>query len=248
MKRLSLVTFGLLCAVVLFAQEGTQGLGLQIGFDQSVFRLNSPAELVESSTELGKLPLNGLKVGLVYEATYLKGFGNMIGLNYTYAGRSGKWEKLQENQIGELPVVRQRQNMHAMEVFVDWQYKFEIAGSTYVILYTGPTIQCSLSFDETDFYKYSENADDKRNTQIKISSFDYDDAYMNKDYTRWNVTWGVGAGFQYDRYYLRGGYDFGLVNPYKHDNFTGMGYKIDRNTRGRLDQWHIKLGVYLWQK
>ena len=55
------------------------------------------------------------------------------------------------------------------------------------------------------------------------------------------------TGFQYDRYYLRGGYDFGLINPYKLSNFSQVGL-ADRNTRGRLDQWQIKLGVYLWQQ
>jgi hypothetical protein len=56
-----------------------------------------------------------------------------------------------------------------------------------------------------------------------------------------NVTWGVGAGFQYKRYFLRGGYDFGLMNPYKHSDFAN-----EKHTRGRLDQWNIRLGVYLW--
>ena len=58
---------------------------------------------------------------------------------------------------------------------------------------------------------------------------------------RINITWGVGAGFQYKRYFLRGGYDFGLINPYKNADFTN-----GNHTRGRLDQWNVKLGIYLW--
>jgi hypothetical protein len=66
-----------------------------------------------------------------------------------------------------------------------------------------------------------------------------------KDYAlkRINVTWGIGAGLQYERYFLRGGYDFGLINPYKADQFEGK----DIYTRGRFDQWQIKVGMYLWQ-
>jgi hypothetical protein len=60
---------------------------------------------------------------------------------------------------------------------------------------------------------------------------------------RLNVTWGVGAGFQYDRYFLRGGYDFGIINPNKERSFVGH----DAYTRGRFDQWQIKVGMYLWQ-
>jgi hypothetical protein len=60
-------------------------------------------------------------------------------------------------------------------------------------------------------------------------------------FKRLNVTWGVGAGFQYKRYFLRGGYDFGLINPHKvADYSTGV------HSRGRLDQWSIKIGMYIW--
>ena len=64
----------------------------------------------------------------------------------------------------------------------------------------------------------------------------------DEDLRRLNITWGVGAGFQYQRYFLRGGYDFGLFNPYKNQQFEGT----DRYTRGRLDQWSVKIGMYLW--
>jgi hypothetical protein len=60
----------------------------------------------------------------------------------------------------------------------------------------------------------------------------------------------LGAGFQYDRYFLRGGYDFGLINPYKashHFDYTETNGGNPR-TRGRFDQWQIKLGMYLWEK
>jgi hypothetical protein len=63
----------------------------------------------------------------------------------------------------------------------------------------------------------------------------------NEQLKRLNVTWGVGAGFQYKRYFLRGGYDFGLIVPYKSADFVN-----GNHTRGRLDQWNIKVGVYLW--
>jgi hypothetical protein len=43
---------------------------------------------------------------------------------------------------------------------------------------------------------------------------------------------------------VRGGYDFGILNPYKEDQFEGK----DINTRGRFDQWQIKVGMYLWEK
>jgi hypothetical protein len=61
------------------------------------------------------------------------------------------------------------------------------------------------------------------------------------------VTWGVGAGLQYNRYFVRGGYDFGLINPYKADKFI-ITDEYQPYTRGRFDQWQIKLGMYLWSR
>ena len=71
------------------------------------------------------------------------------------------------------------------------------------------------------------------------------DGYTNdvhdQQFKRLNVTWGVGAAFQYKRYFLRGGYDFGLLNPHKYADYT-----TGIHSRGRLDQWSIKIGMFLW--
>ena len=85
---------------------------------------------------------------------------------------------------------------------------------------------------------------------MKSVTWSYQDQ-QDKYLRRLNVTWGVGAGFQYKRYFLRGGYDFGIINPYKAITFNALDGALfagdDRWTRGRLDQWQIKMGLYLWQ-
>ena len=126
-----------------------------------------------------------------------------------------------------------------MEIPIEWQYKFEIAQKTWLILYTGPTLQCGLAFKD----KWYLRTNNESESILKEENI-YSEQDMN-DYTlkRLNVTWGIGAGFQYERYFLRGGYDFGLINPYKAHSFDNQ----DIHTRGRFDQWHIKLGIYLWE-
>ena len=125
-----------------------------------------------------------------------------------------------------------------MEIPIDWQYKFEIAQNTWVILYTGPTLQCGLNFTQKNF----------KDNGKEITPTDENNVFSENDMKdhalkRINVTWGIGAGFQYERYFIRGGYDFGMINPYKAQSFTGY----DVYTRGRFDQWQIKLGMYIWQ-
>jgi len=228
------------------AQEGTSGIGLQFGFAQTDYRLNS-WEVAADPTVLKNDPLNGLKFGLVWDATFIKGFGSMIGINYTFGTYSSNWKSVNDNML--YPQTKERNLYHQAEVFVDWQYKFEIAGDTYIILYTGPTIQGILSLTNTTFTRTEDSE-----TQTKISRFDYGDDAMFQDYKRYNVTWGVGVGFQYDRFYIRGGYDFGLINPYKINDFSevfgniyGENHDSGRRTRGRVDQWHIKLGFFFAQ-
>ena len=229
MKRLTLILFICAATTMVSAQDY---FGVQLGFAQPIARLNTPT----TKTSLFPTSYNGFKVGLVYDATIVKGFGVSMGLNYTFGNHTSAWK-----QIGKLPYPQERSTgqYHQLEIPIDWQYKFEIAKRTWIILYTGPTLQCGLSLTSNKFEtdNYGKIKDDV------ISSDFYLIEDKNKALKRINVTWGLGAGFQYDRYFLRGGYDFGLINPYKAQSFNNQ----DIHTRGRFDQWQIKLGVYLWE-
>ena len=229
MKRLTLILF--ICAATTMA-SAQDYFGVQLGFAQPIARLNTPT----TKTSLFPTSYNGFKVGLVYDATIIKGFGVSMGLNYTFGNHTSAWK-----QIGKNPHPQERTTgqYHQLEIPIDWQYKFEIAKRTWIILYTGPTLQCGLSLTSNKFEtdNYGKIKDDV------ISSDFYLIEDKNKALKRINVTWGLGAGFQYDRYFLRGGYDFGLINPYKERSFVGH----DAYTRGRFDQWQIKVGIYLWQ-
>ena len=229
MKRLTLILF--ICAATTMA-SAQDYFGVQLGFAQPIARLNTPT----TKTSLFPTSYNGFKVGLVYDATIIKGFGVSMGLNYTFGNHTSAWK-----QIGKNPHPQERTTgqYHQLEIPIDWQYKFEIAKRTWIILYTGPTLQCGLSLTSNKFEtdNYGKIKDDV------ISSDFYLIEDKNKALKRINVTWGLGAGFQYDRYFVRGGYDFGLINPYKERSFVGH----DAYTRGRFDQWQIKVGIYLWQ-
>ena len=229
MKRLTLILFICAAATMASAQDY---FGVQLGFAQPIARLNTPT----TKTSLLSTSYNGFKVGLVYDATIIKGFGVSMGLNYTFGNHTSAWK-----QIGKNPHPQERTTgqYHQLEIPIDWQYKFEIAKRTWIILYTGPTLQCGLSLTSNKFEtdNYGKIKDDV------ISSDFYLIEDKNKALKRINVTWGLGAGFQYDRYFVRGGYDFGLINPYKERSFVGH----DAYTRGRFDQWQIKVGIYLWQ-
>lgn len=219
-----------------------QGFGLHIGYAQPTLRLNSPSEVYPKDSLVNTTQLHGLKVGVVYDGSIIKGFGTSLGINYTFATKQYSWSSL--TSFTRFPESRTQLFYHQLELFVDWQYKFEIAKETYVMLYTGPTIQCGLAFNQ----KSEQRMDESGTITVSETQNRYGKDHPNYDLKQLNVTWGVGAGFQYKRYFLRGGYDFGLINPYKNQQFSIGGVSIDRNTRGRFDQWQIKLGMYLWYK
>lgn len=233
MKRNLAIVMTLLLSMTMWAQEGKQAVGFQVGFAETDYRLNAYSTLDEKAkTKLNRSALDGLKLGIVYEAGYWKGMGMMMGLNYTF-GAANKKTNTVEGFNGNYSTdlwTKTTSIYHQMEIFVDWQYKFEIAKNTYVILYSGPTIQCNMVY--------------KKNLTEHTPLLEVEkQVNMMDDLKRINVTWGVGAGFQYERYFLRGGYDFGLMNPYRAVDFGEGTYY----TRGRQDQWQIKLGMFLWQ-
>lgn len=233
MKRLLMTSVIVMTMMTLHAQDY---IGVQLGYARSITRLNTP----ENGKTLSATGYNGLKVGVVYDATIVKGFGATIGLNYTFGANATDWMKRIHTQPTEYPQIRSRGQYHQLEIPVDWQYKFEIAQNTWLMLYTGPTLQCGLLFKDK-WYARSDNKSNAFTHEENLYSVEDMEDYALK---RLNVTWGIGAGLQYERYFLRGGYDFGLINPYKADQFEGK----DIYTRGRFDQWQIKLGIYLWEK
>lgn len=229
--------FLLLVSIITFAHaEGKQYVGVQLGFTQPITRLNVPVSGKEK--ELTPTIFNGFKVGVVYDATIVKGFGYTIGLNYTFGTHKNEWKK-----VGTLdyPCQQTQELYHQLEIPVDWQYKFLIAQNTWFILYSGPTLQCGLSFKQATRTQLTPNG------EINLESkdrYNMDGVFALK---RLNVTWGVGAGLQYERYFLRGGYDFGLINPYKEKSFN-VSDTYNPYTRGRFDQWQLKVGMYLFSK
>ena len=212
-------------------------VGVNVGYAQPITRLNLPVMGKESV--LNPTTYNGMKVGVVYDVTLIKGLCVSMGLNYTMGCNATEW-KSKSSSI-KYPQERSHGWYHQLEIPVDWQYKFQIAKDTWLMLYTGPTLQCGLSLQKKNYVNDGKTVEmNAKNPTDNLYDADDTGVFALK---RLNVTWGVGAGFQYERYFLRGGYDFGIINPYKVDSFTGQ----DIYTRGRFDQWQVKLGMYLWQ-
>ena len=71
MKKIFLYALFLCCSIACVQAQGKQSLGLQVGFTQPITRLNSPVPGKE--TTLNPTTYNGLKVGVIYDATIVAG-------------------------------------------------------------------------------------------------------------------------------------------------------------------------------
>lgn len=247
-------------ALSVMAQEGTHNIGITLGFGETDIRERANGD----SKKLSELfQLDGITFGLVYETTFVKGLGMQVGLGYRHGTLVGKWKSTNKfnAQMPNFPDVKIREVniQQRLEMPIDLQYKFEIARYTYLGIYTGPTFQVNVSSSTRYYIKNNTPLNDDVIRQAMAAcglsdvspkdyftrlSFDNDNIV---DYHRWNITWGVGMVFQYKQFFLRGGYDFGILNPYN-DKFYNYTADLGYNRMGRVDQWQIKLGMYFWQR
>ena len=137
MKRTTTILCALLLAAGLFAQDDMGGFGIHVAYTSPIMRLNSP-----DSRALEAIPMNSVKVGVNYDATIVKGFGTTLGLNYTYATYNSGWKYI--NPEYGTDQASYRDTYHGVEIFCDWQYKFQIAGDTYLRMSVDITLHTDL--------------------------------------------------------------------------------------------------------
>ncbi len=230
--KLMLMWLALAWCATLFAQDDMQHFGMQIGFQRPLLREATAAEPKKLSNVTS---MNGLRVGLVYDATLIKGFGVSLALNYNVASRYTAWQD--GSGLTKYPQTRRQYVMQSIELPIDWQYKFEIAKQTYVIVYTGPAFEYLFTFKQNS---YSRTYDQKV-TRVSDSYFDYDtDLDSQCDYRQFNLKWSVGGGVQFQNYFIRAGYDFGIISPYN-DRYNSL---LDIERHGRFDGWNVRAGIY----
>ena len=109
MKRLLMTSVIVMTMMTLHAQDY---IGVQLGYARSITRLNTP----ENGKTLSATGYNGLKVGIVYDATIVKGFGATVGLNYTFGANATDWMKRIHTQPTEYPQIRSRGQYHQLEI------------------------------------------------------------------------------------------------------------------------------------
>ena len=83
MKKVFLTLLMVVCTMSAMAIDlPKQGFGMHIGFAAPTLRLNDKSSSIAKDSLVNVTKLNGLKVGVVYDASYFAGFGSTLGISF----------------------------------------------------------------------------------------------------------------------------------------------------------------------
>ena len=172
-----------------------------------------------------QLFLHGVRVGATLDFLLPLHFSLQTGLLYTVtAGKHEQhWRSInaQAPQTNEGERIEHRVTEHNLTVPLRVYYVIPLWRKLNLFFYTGPQLHIGLA--ETD--KLNVMVNDETVAWLEglgIPTDDYD--RMEKDRTRANIQWGIGGGLEWDCFRLQSGYDFGLNNLARKQDYAPNRY------------------------
>ena len=198
--------------ILAFVSVGTASaqLGFQAGYVNSKF--------VDKNSKSD--PFNGFNVGLTYDMEIQSGIGLHYGLLYTLISDKESIDLLGVTLTG-------KSSGHFLNIPVQATYKYSINNDLGIFAYGGPNFAVGIMGSNT----LSSSATDEKLKDGWYKEGDGIFGLIDTSFDRFDIQLGVGLGIQYSNIILKGGYDWGLLNPYGDDNV-----KINRN------QFNISVG------
>ena len=157
--------------------------------------------------------LHGARLGANVTFLLPKNFSLQTGLLYTivYGRQQQHWRSMDAPSVQE-EYINHRILEHNFTIPVRCVYTFSVWRDLNIFLYGGPQLHIGLA--ENDYMKNHLSAGTEAWLQTQgIPTEPYD--RMAEELWRANIQMGVGAGLEWQRYRLQGGYDFGLNNQVK---------------------------------
>lgn len=179
---------------------------LEVGFLQNWQRVRK--------VEFPDMYLNGVRLGATFTFNLPLHFGLQTGVLYTlvYGSNEQHWRSMDAPSV-QTEYIRHRVLEHSFAVPVRMYYTIPLWKQLNLLFYTGPQLYIGAAendYMETHLSEGTKNWLDGQG--IPTEAYDR----MTNDLIRANIQWGLGAGLEWDRYRLQGGYDFGLNNLVKH--------------------------------
>lgn len=173
--------------------------------------------------------LHGIKLGATVDFRLPYHFSLQTGLHYTltYGQIEQHWSATTlEMQHIDGDYIRHGIMEHQLGVPIRAYYTIPLWKQLNMFFFTGPKMEIGLA--QTDFLKLhlSEDFDNMQGSLQWLQQNGYPtdtyDRYTNGALRRFNIQYGLGGGFEWDRYRIVAGYDFGLNNLVKTPKVKGQ--------------------------
>ncbi len=164
--------------------------------------------------------LHGARIGATFDFRLPKHFSIETGVLYTilYGRQQQHWRSVDAPSL-QVEYLQHRVLEHNITIPVRCYYTIPLWQQLNMFFFGGP--QFNIGLAETDYIQ-PHLSDVTRiwmeSQGIHTSKYDR----MAEDLKHTNVQMGVGMGFEWDRYRLKGGYDFGLNNLIKQSKVNGQ--------------------------
>lgn len=165
----------------------------------------------ERTADTTKLYQHGLRVGATIDFNLPLHFSIQTGAlaTLTYGLNEQHWRSMSEENV-QIETLNHHIVQLQITIPVRAYYTVKLWKELNMFFYAGPQLQIGLTnYDVLVNNTSSEVTDWLVQNNIPTTNHD---CYVSKELYRTNIQFGLGGGFEWDRYRLQAGYDFGLNN------------------------------------
>lgn len=199
---------------VVYVAKAEQTYRLEIGYVQPY----------QASTEYRSVYFHGGKIGGTVDFHLPYNMTIQTGLMYTfsYGDTQQHWST---NSTAGTEYVDNKLYSHALNIPIHYTYTQKIWSKLAVFFYGGPNLQIGLAqTQDAVSYLSDEKLEWLQNTCGLTSVVGQSDLYQDGTLRRFNFQLGVGGGFQWDKFRIQSGYDFGMFSISKQYNAHQRGW------------------------
>ena len=157
---------------------------------------------------------HGARVGVDFDFLLPLNFSMQVGVLYsiTYGTQEQHWRSMTAQSV-QTEYIKHRVLQHDLTIPVRCYYTIPLWRQLNMFFYTGPQMQIGLAqkdYLQTHLSEQTQQWLQERGVQTQ----EYD-RYKEDELRRFNIQYGLGGGFEWDKYRIQSGYDFGLNNLIK---------------------------------
>lgn len=169
------------------------------------------AQLNHRTQDTSAIYMHGLRVGATVDFVLPYSFSIQTGAlaTFTYGQNNQHWPSMDE-ESAQVNILKHNILQLQLTVPARAYYNIKLWKELRMFFFAGPQLQIGLTNYDIVKKQLSDPTTQWIESQgIKTTNHD---RYIDKQLYRTNIQFGLGGGFEWDRYRLQAGYDFGLNN------------------------------------